>query len=344
MPDMVKVKDRAGEEVEILTGIDLVEDIRRSQGGTDSRQVRSYLAHLELSLEETLKAFGIEDLGKTPVSRFLTNTGLRPLFSPVVEDGMRLGMELVAKNWKDFIARTVNIDQMSYTYYYFDNTDEKQFELRKIGQGAPIPVARVTVGDKSYVLYKIGRGIEWTDEAKAAPIDLAVMWFQELGRRIGLTYWEVVVEMLVNGYFADGSDAPPTYDFGTTLTWEDLVGGMMELEEEYGYTANRIVCNKATALNIVTMKYGDNSPIFRGIVETGTYPTPLGANLIVSKKMVDNQVLFVDTTAALIQLVQKPFSTEFERSAKTQTEGSYGTEVSCIVPMFKNARLLGSTS
>jgi len=338
---MIKVPTRDQKSIDI-PGSDLGDIIQDDMGGQNSLLVRDWLADRNVTLQDTLKAFGIKNLKATQVDRFLTNTGLRPLFSPVVEDGMRMGMELVAKNWRDFIATVVPIDQLSYTYYIFDNSAEENFRLKKIGQGAPIPTARVTISDQSYTLYKIGRGIEWTDESKTAPVSLASMWFQELGRRMGLDYWNVVVETLRDGYFgATGSnpDNPPTYGYGATLGWDNLIEAALTLEEDYGYNPNKIICNKNTAVTILTMEYGDSSPLFRGIMETGTYPTPIGQEIVISNALDNGQLLMVDTSAALMKLEKDAFSTEFDRNPKTQVEGSYGTEISAIVPLFKNARL-----
>ena len=73
----------------------------------------------------------------------------------------------------------------------------------------------MTISSKSVQLWKQGRGIEWTDEAKLAPIDLASMWFQQLGLQLGWDHHEQVIEMLLNGYFADGSDDAPVLSTAT---------------------------------------------------------------------------------------------------------------------------------
>lgn len=310
-------------------------------GPTNSMRVRSYLDSQGLDLERALEAFGIVDIGREPVSRFLTNTGLKPLFSPVVEAGFRMGMELVLKDWASFIAKTVPINRMSYEYYVFDNVDEEQFRLKQIGQGAPIPTATVTVSGKSYTLIKVGRGIEWSDEAKMAPVALASMWFTELGRRMGLMMFEYVVSMLLDGYFADDSDdAPVINTAAATLDYTDLINGYLEMTETYGYSPKKLVCNKATALNILTMTYPNDFPIFPNVMLEGTYPAPMSIPMVISSQCDDNEVLLVDTDFALMQLVAKPFATEFDRSVKTQVEGSYGTMIQLVVPLFKNARLI----
>lgn len=347
----MKVKTREGKFIELPDGRNLDNAIEAYDmsdfgylnipGPTNSRRVASYLDSLGVDLEEALKGAGVRDLDREVCDRFLTNTGMKPLFSPVVEAGMRMGMELVLKDWQSFIAKTVPIDKMSYEYYIFDNRDDEQFDLRAVAQGQPIPTATVKVSGKAYTLIKVGRGIEWTDEAKMAPVSLATMWFTELGRRIGLTMFDLVVDALLNGYFGAGVDAPPhIHCAGADIAYTDIINGYLEMTETYGYAPKKMVCNKATALKILTFTYPNDYPVFPNVMQDGRYPAPMAIPLTVSSRLSDNQVLLVDSDFALMQLVAKPFGTEFERSAKTQVEGSYGTMIQLTVPLFANARLL----
>ena len=308
----------------------------------DSMRVRAYMDSRGVDLENTLKGFGVKDLGRETVDRFLTNSGLKPLFSPVVEAGFRQGMNLVIKDWQSLVAKTIPIDRMSYECYTFENEDEEQFGLRYVGQGAPIPVATVSVSDKSYTLQKIGRGIEWSDESKMAPISLATMWFTELGRRMGIVFYEFAIDALLNGYFADGSDAPVTYSYAAPLDYTDIIGAYLEHTDRYGYSPKRMICNRTTALSILSMTYPNNYPIFPQVMVDGKYPAPMGIPMMLSNTLANNTFLLVDTDFALMQLTAKPFSTEFDRTVKTQMEGSYGTMITLIAPLFREARMLVS--
>lgn len=332
---------------QIAMGLDLISEVndRFTQiEGSDqplpfSRALRRYLGSEGVDLPDVLKALGVDDLGRTSVQRFLTNTGLRPLFSPVVEDGIRLGLNQIAPYWEGLIARNVPIDRLNYEYYQFDNTttQDKEFELRQVGQGAPIPTAKVSLAGKSYTLTKMGRGIEWTDEAKMAPIDLAGLWFQQLGVKLGWQFHDIAVDRLLNGYFSDGSDAAPTDATAVsgTITEKDLFNAQAQHLVDFGYQDTIMLASRSTAVDIKTMTYANGAPVFPAGVEDKGLPP-----LAIARNLADDRVIFVDTNFALVRLEARPFGTEFQRNVQTQVEGSYGTEISLIVPMFKDARFV----
>lgn len=312
----------------------------------ESNAIRRYAASLGLNLADVLDEYlQGQELGRVKVERFLTNTGLRPLFSPVVEDGLRLGLNRVAAQWQNLIARNVPVDNLTYEYFEFDNgtpsatgaTGNADFTLRRVAQGAPIPVARVTVSGKSYTLKKQGRGIEWTDEAKLAPIDLAALWFQQVGLQLGWDYHNQIVDMLLTGYFADGSDAAPVLATATpaTITYQDLLTAVGTMQTVYGYTPTTMVMSLTRSVAVRTMANTAGYPWFpNGIEGAGLPPITL------SSRVPNDQIIFVDTGFALMRLVQKEFGTEFARDVTTQTEGSYGTSVELTVPLFAEARLV----
>lgn len=286
-----------------------------------------------------------EDLGRVKVERFLTNSYIRPLFSPVVEEGIRLGLNRVASMWEDLVAQTVPVDQMTYEYYEFNNGTPPvgnaegvdEFKMRRVAQGAPIPTARVTIGQKNLILYKQGRGIEWTDESKMAPIDLASLWFQQVGLQLGWDYHENIIDVLLNGYFTDGSDDPVVLPTGTpaVIDFADLLTAQGTLTVNYGYTADVMLMSLARSVAVRTLENGAGQLVFPNGVEGAGLPP-----IRITTSIPDDKIVFVDTGFAVVRYVNKEFGTEFDRSVQTQVEGSYGTSIELTVPLFPYARLV----
>lgn len=311
-----------------------------------STAVRRYAKAQGVEMRDVISALlNGDQLGQMKVERFLTNTGLKPLFSPIVEDGLRLGLSRNAAAWQDLIARSVTVDRMTYEYYEFNNgtpgspspTGVGEFQMRRIGQGAPIPTARVTVSSKSYTLFKRGRGIEWTDESKQAPIDLASMWFQQVGIQLSWDYHDEIVNGLLNGYFDDGSDDAPVLATAAVgvITDTDLYTAQGVMQTQYGYTATVMLMSLTRAVSIRTAENGAGQRLFPGGVEAAGLPA-----IRISPTIPNDKVVFVDTAFAMLRLVNKEFGTEFDRSVQTQVEGSYGTSIELTVPLFKNARII----
>lgn len=318
---------------------------------SESTMIRRYATEMGVQLSDVVsELINGEELGRQTVSRFLTNTGLRPLFSPIVEEGLRIGLERTRPAWEGLIARTINVPGMTFEYYEFDNgtpnvgnpaqpggTATDEYRLKSVDQGAPIPTARVTVSGKSYTLYKMGRGIEWTDESKSAPLDLAQMWFAQVGVQLGWDYHDQVVTMLLEGYHDDGSDDAPVLATASAgvITDADLFTAVGTMQTVYGFDPDVMLMPLATQVALSTLENGAGQRIFPSGLQAAGLPRSQLAATVPSDKIV-----FVDTGFALVRFVAKEFGTEFDRSPQTQTEGSYGSEISLTAPLFRYARLI----
>lgn len=341
----VKVLNRSNKQIELDMGNEMRSFMNEKFGTKASEKNSStafkrYLVENNVSIKEVTKALGFERIGQAQVRALLENDGTAPLFNAVVEDGLRIGFERQS-NWQRLTARSIDSDQFTQAWYYLEDPDEDDYDLRQIGQGAPIPVGTIKLGENSIKMSKRGRGIEWTDEAKRASIDLVSLWFQRLGRQLGRNYEDVAVDRLLNGYFMDGQDAPPTLGVATagTLGLTDMFYASAYMEDTYGFSPNVAIMNLATATTWAEIR--DNGALlFRDDILAGNFPNVINAAPFISSTMPDNRVLLVDTTAALVRYVGKPFGVESERNVKTQVEGSYGTEISEFVPFEQNARLV----
>lgn len=341
----IKVFNRQNQQIELNMGSEM-RTFMTDKFGTEANKKNSstafkrYLAENNVSMKELVSAMGFERLGSVQVRALLDNDNTAPLFNSIVEDGLRIGFERQS-NWERLVARSIDSDQFTQSWYYLEDPDEDDYDLRDIGQGAPIPVGTIKLGDNSIKMHKRGRGIEWTDEAKRANIDLVALWFQRLGRQLGRSYENFAVERLLNGYFTDGSDAAPTLGVATagTLSLTDMFYASAFMEDTYGFSPNVAIMNLATATAWAETR--DNGYLlFQDDIQNGNFPNVINAAPFISGQVPDNRIILADTNAALVRYVGKPFGVESERNVKTQVEGSYGTEISEFVPFEANARMV----
>lgn len=344
MSKIVKVLNRRKKQVELDMGEGMRSFIT-SQFGKESFEKNSstafkrYLASNDVSFREVINTM-FPNLGATEVRAIMNNDNTAPLFNAIVEDGLRIGFERQA-NWQRLVARDIPTDQFTQSWYYLENPDSDDYDLRDIGQGAPIPVGTIKLSDQSIKMHKRGRGIEWTDEAQRANIDMVSLWFQRMGRQLGRDYESVAVQRLLNGYFPDGFDTPPTIGVSTTgqLSLTDMFYAISYMEDEFGFTPNIAIMNLEMATQWAETR--DNGfLLFRDDLLAGNFPNVLNATPFINRSLPANRVILVDTNSALVRYVGKPFGVESERNVKTQVEGSYGTEISEFVPFEQNARLV----
>jgi hypothetical protein len=340
----IKIKNRNGEDVEIQVGSGLREVIAKDYGSKEANTASSsaykrYLSTNGVTIKDVVRAMGYEDIGKVNVRALLDNDGTKPLFNAIVEDGLRMGFERNS-NWSQLVAETVDSDQLSQQWYYLEHDDD-WYDLRDVGQGAPIPTGQIKLGDQSIKMHKRGRGIEWTDEAKRANIDMVTLWLRKLGKQLGKQYENVAIERLLNGYFNDGSDSAPVIGLQTAgqLSLGDIFYAAKYQEQELGFNPNLAIMNLNTAFQVTNLR--DNGAyLYRQELQDGRYADVVNSQPFISNQVPDNRIVLVDTNFALVRYSGKGFGVESERSAKTQVEGSYGTEISEFVPFEKNARLI----
>ncbi|PFP29402.1 hypothetical protein COJ96_10890 [Bacillus sp. AFS073361] len=349
MPKALKVLNRKKQQIELdmgakMRGFMTEKFGQEANNKNSSTAFKRYLVENDVGIREIVKALGFNRVGEINVRQLLDNDGTAPLFNAIVEDGLRMGFERQS-NWQQLVTLTISSDQFNQQWYYLDDTDlEDETELRDIGQGAPIPVGTIRLGDNSIKMHKRGRGIEWTDEAKRANIDMISLWLQRLGRNLGRSYEDVAVTRLLNGYFPDGSDAPPTLGVTTagTLSLTDMFYASAYMEDEYGFTPNVAIMNLATATAWAETRE-NGFLLFQNNLLNGTFPNVINATPFISRQVPNNRIILVDTNSALVRYQGKAFGVESERNVKTQVEGSYGTEISEFVPFETNARLVITT-
>ncbi|MGP4063085.1 phage major capsid protein [Halobacillus sp. H74] len=341
---ILKVKNRAGKPVDIESGSGLTRVLEKDYGSkaaatASSEAYKRYLSDNGVMMKDVVRALGYEDIGKINVRELLDNDGTKPLFNAIVEDGLRMGFERQS-NWNRLVASTIPSDQLSQQWYYLQHEDD-WYDLRDIGQGAPIPTSTIQIGDNSIKMHKRGRGLEWTDEAKRANIDMVRLWLQKLGLNLGRQYESVAVDRLLNGYFPSGDDSAPTIGVETagTLTLGDIFYAAKYQEQEKGFSPNMSIMNLNTAYQVTNMREGDQY-LYREELKDGRFADVVNGQPFISNQVPDDRIILVDTNFALVRYEGKGFGVESERSAKTQVEGSYGTEISEFVPFEPDARMV----
>lgn len=344
------VKNRSGKIIKLPQGTDLQRALSEKYGTEPAKHAssyhyRHYLKEQGVTRKDVIKALGIDDITKVQVRELLNNDGTKPLFNSVIEDGLRMGWERES-NWQQLVAETIETDQFSYLWYFLDagatpEEKEEMFGLRDIGQGAPIPVGSIKVGENSIKMSKRGRGIEWTDESRRAPISLVQLWLRELGRQLGRQYESVAVNRLMNGYFQDGSDSAPSIGVADATGWDltDIFYAAAYQEDTFGQRPNLAIMNLETAYRITAMRDG-NAYLYRNELQNNQFADVLNNKPFISSLVPDNRIVLVNTNAALVRYSGKPFGVESDRNVKTQVEGSYGTEISEFVPFIPEARII----
>jgi hypothetical protein len=327
-------KRYTGERVTPLMGPALQDHLQRTYRDTSSRAMGRYMRAAGVHPSDVFKAVaGIlpEDFNATGVRAILSNDQLLPWFGPITEDGFRLGFQDMQQNWEQLIATTIDVGQMSMQWYTLqDAQTADDYALKAVGQGGDIPVATITVSGKNVGLTKKGKGIEWTDEAKDAPVALAQLWLRILGIRMGMSYWKLIAYRLINGYLDDGSDLPTIVLTTTpgTFTLADLRRAKSKLENDLGFPCTDVVLNGDLRITLETATVGTSGNL---MIPNGDLAAALDAEVHENTGVDLTNVVFMSRAAALVRLVNKPFGTEDARNAQRQVTATYGSMIDQVV-------------
>lgn len=308
-----------------------------------SLMVSMYLEENGLALKDLLNAYGFGNIGKVKVEALYQNDGTKPLFNAVVEDYIRDAFKQVF-DASGLIGRQIPIDQMVGAYQVLVDHDTEDVEFAMIGQGAEIPVSTISLdSDRLVRVFKRGRGIELTDEAKSMNFDMLAMQLRLRARLMAKSEFAYVIDRLLNG--SDTFDQAPTVGIKTAnaLKLSDMWYAQSKMERDYGFSPRVAVMSLATAEAWATLKEDVHGLLFLNNLANGTMPDVINAKPLIAD-IPDNRIILVDTDFALVEYVYRDLMTETDRSVTRQVEGVYTTKISDILPFEKNARLIIQTN
>lgn len=324
---------------------------RRNQG--EDVTLKSYLAETydsNYTPEKFYAELGI-DMTRMTVEKMLTTNDLtRWLFPELFRDAIRLGLEY-NPIYPGLITGEETIESTGITMPRITQPDADDVRLRDTAEGASITEGQlVTWNEKQVTIKKKARGLKQTYESiMFTPINLAAVYFEELGARLGSDLDADFINILINGDQSGGSEAAPVIGAAVagTLSYTDLARAWIRFQR-IGRTSAAMITNEADAITILAMAEfnntangspaqfgGQNNPTLR--VKT---PLPTSQDLYVHDSIPDNQIIFVDKSRAIVQLTALPLLVESERIVNRQLTGEYVSLISGFANVFKDGRLL----
>jgi hypothetical protein len=158
------------------------------------------------------------------VNKMLTTGDMtRYLFPEVFRDAIVRGMEYTPF-FKQLIVGEETVDSTGLTMPSMDwraaplgLTPRERYQLRDVNEGATIPEAEVVVySEKQVTIHKKARGLKQTYESLMfVPINLASVYFEELGVVMGADMDRDLINIAINGDQADNSQSAPVIGVAT---------------------------------------------------------------------------------------------------------------------------------
>lgn len=315
--------------------------------------LKSYLGETwgkEMTPEKFYRELGL-DMTEMTVNKMLNTSELnRWLFPEIFRDAIRQGLEYTPF-FGDLIAGEETIDGTGLTMPFMDFTtgiDRDEVKLRDVNEGATITEGEIiTWREKQVTIRKKARGLKQTYESIMwTPIDLAAIYFEELGTQLGADLDRDLINVALNGDQADNSESAPVIGatVAGTLAYADLTRAWIRFRR-IGRNSSVLLASEADAVTILNM------PEFQRTVSAGaTTPSPVTLNvrtplptsqdIYVHDSVPTGKLILVDTARAFIQITSMPLLVESEKIVSRQIEGEYVSIITGFANIFKNGRMV----
>ena len=290
--------------------------------------------------EKVYDSFGINPAVDTAQNLFsMPDEDVRWLVPEIWRDAIRLGLRK-APIWTSLIAAQQSVPQ---TTIKMPHLNISEAVASRVNEGETIPLGNISYGSKSVSIYKVGKGIKITDEVKDyVSLNVVSIFLQDFGIKMGHSLDTLLIDVLINGDQANGSESAPVIGITTinTLTYRDLLRIFIRMSR-IGRTPNTMIAGETMALDTLdldefkTRRTG--SPDKTLNLKT---PVPSSVDFFIHGNVPDDQIIMVDTSASVIKLDAKPLMVESDRIVSNQTSETYASLTTGFATLFRDGRAI----
>lgn len=289
-----------------------------------------------------------EDLGLNPTTDTIQNilnmpdSSLRWLIPEIFRDALRLGLR---KNpiYPGIISGEQSVKNVKIT---LPSINMSEAQPQKVGIAETIKVGDISFGQKSVSINKIGRGVKVPYEViQYVSLNLVSLFLQDFGVKLGMGIDTMMINTLLNGDQADGTDSTAVIGITTanSLVYRDLLR-LWVRGSRMGKNYGTMIAGETAAMDILDLL--TNTRLFgaaRGNVTMKT-PIPQNADIYVHGVVPTNQAIIIDPSTTIIKLNAQPLLVESEKIISNQTEETFATLTTGFATIFKDSRLLIDTT
>lgn len=306
--------------------------------------LREYLPKVfkeEISPEQYYAKLGVNLKDMTVEKLLATDNASRWLFPEIFRDAIRKGLA-----YAPFYSKLVTGEEtIANTGIVMPSFNVSEADLRDVNEGADITTGTMSWGSKNVTIKKRARGLMQTYESiMFTPIKLASIYFEDLGIQLGSELDSDLVNILINGDQADGSEAAVLMGATAagTLTYADIVRAWVR-QNRMNRPSRAMLTNEDTAVTILNMSAFQMPVKAMGapLVELNLQSAlPANQDLFIHSDVPDSQVIMIDTTKAVTQLTAMKLLIESERIMEKQLNGQYASIITGFANVFADARII----
>lgn len=301
--------------------------------------------------ERQLKRFDIvaKGAGADIVEKFFATNESAVLFPEYISRTVLVGLEK-ANILPAIVATTTHIKEDTYRSIYMDDGADakKRKQLRRVSEGAPMPVTQIKTKENVTNIFKYGRELDVTYEAlRRKKLNVVEVFLQQIGRQIAMDMAYDAVKTIISG---DGNNnAAEVLKIGDatiggtadTLTYDEYIALWAEFDP---YEMNTVLAPKKQLKDILTLPEFKDPQAGFTFQKDGKLISPLGANLVradqISELNIDG-IVGLDKGLCLEEVVEQGITTETDKLIDRQIERTVISKVGGFNKLFQpSAKIL----
>lgn len=329
-----------------------MQNLRQKGADVSFKQYLEGVYGEDMTPESFYAMAGIDLKGMTVEKLINTSDLTRWLFPEIFRDAIRLGLV-----YSPFHSRLVTseerIDGTGVTMPHILYPGDADVQLRITGEGATITEGDIEWGEKQVTIRKKARGLRQTYESiMFTPINLATVFFEDLGIRLGADLDAELIDIAFNGDQSDGSSAAPVIGAAVadTLAYTDIARAWVRFKR-INRSSSAMLMNEADAITVLNMtqflrnQFPGATPQGSGFAPSGTTlnvntPLPSDQDVYVHSSVPSKKICLIDTARAFVQLTAMPLLIESDKLVARQTQGQYASIITGFANIFDDARLV----
>jgi hypothetical protein len=290
----------------------------------------------QASAEKLLKAVYSQAIITTdPASRYITPE----YFTPAIARGV-----VQSAYWDALIAQDINVPQPKIDFPLLSLSDAN---LKKVGQAGTIQEGTVSYGSKTVVIEKRGRGIYFTDESLMfnTPIDLVMIFIEDMGLEIGSGLNGEAVRVLRDGDQSNGSEAATVIgsENGSTFDYDNDILRIMIRMGMINRAVSQVIAGETEARKWEALPEVKNHQQYGTAImpsRTRGITRPPEWEVFPAFNVPANKLIFSNPLMAMVALTAKQLTLEQDRIVNRQLNGVFATIWKGFAIKQKNGRVI----
>ena len=336
-----KAQDFSKELKGMVMGLESVRSGNNNQKPTDISFEELVKGKWGISQDALFEKLGINPKVDTMQNVFnMPDQNIRWIVPEIIRQAITVGMRQ-APFYPNIITNDQPISGLQAIMPHINLSDATP---ARVNEAETIPLGTVSFGQKHVNLFKIGKGFKLTDEVRDyVSLDVLGIYLRDFGVKLGYAMDSLAMDVLINGNMPDGSESAPivgVYSTANGVTYKDLLHIWVRAAR-MGRSFTTMIGGEDQAIELLDLpEFKTRTSGTTQATLTIHSPVPNAADMYIHPGTPTNELLLIDTKAALMKLTAKQLTMESERIVSNQTEAVYATTTTGFSKMYQDATIL----